>query len=99
MRCMTIRVGPGLSSIEQGTLSRQVPGRDQSLQRRQPIFVVARTVVGLSAIGGRLEFFGKRGGPFLPGEIALLGEFHCEGKCLCLPWFGKYRALLVPRHS
>src|SRR5580693_1850294 len=48
-------------------------------------------IVGLAAVGGGFEFGGEGGGPFLPGEVALLGEFHGHSEGLGLPGFGENR--------
>ena len=63
------------------------------------MLVVTRAVVGLTAIGGGLEFVRERGCPFLPGEMPLLRELDGERERLRLPGLGKYRALCISRQA
>src|SRR5260370_17239409 len=51
--------------------------------------VVVGAIVGFAAVGGGFEFGGECGGPFLPGEMALLGELHGESEGLGLPRLGE----------
>src|SRR5690348_17608853 len=75
---MAIGLCPGfLTRGERGRIG-QPFFRDEALERGQPMIVVTRTVVGLTAIGGRFEFRGQRRGPFLPGEMTLFGKPDCE---------------------
>ena len=48
----------------------------QVLKSGEPVVVIMGAIVGFAAIGGGFEFAGEGGGPFLPGEMALLGELH-----------------------
>ena len=48
----------------------------EALKSSEPVVVIMGAIVGFAAIGGGFEFAGEGGGPFLPGEIALLGELH-----------------------
>lgn len=73
--------------------------RNQALESGKPMIVVTRAVVGLTAIGGRLEFSGQCCGPFFPREVALFGKPHRKRKGLCLPGLGKNRAAFVARES
>src|SRR5258708_37912555 len=57
----------------------------------------AGAVMGLGTIGGGSEFGGERGCPLVPGEVALLGEFDGESKCLRLPRLGENRSTGVAR--
>src|ERR1700693_4531108 len=57
--------------------------------------VVARAVVRFTAVVRSLEFFGERGRPFLPSEMALLGELDGECERLSLPRLGKDRPTLI----
>src|SRR5689334_10449688 len=59
------------------------------------MLVVVRTVVRL----GGFQFFGQGSGPFLPGEIALLGETNGHRERLSLPGLGKDRTTGVARES
>jgi len=61
------------------------------------VFVVARTVVRVTAIGGGLEFVRQRGRPLFPGEMPLLGEFDRQRERLRLPRLGKYRIAVVAK--
>ena len=61
--------------------------------------IVARAVIGLTAIGGSFDFTGKSGCPLLPREIPLLGELDGEREGLGLPWFGKYGPAFVGRQA
>ena len=89
VRRMTVGIGPVFFAGEQGGRIGQAFGCDESLKGGQPVVVVVGTVVGLAAIGCRLEFGGERGGPFFPGEMALLGELDRKGERLSLPRLGK----------
>src|SRR5215510_7129353 len=75
----------------------QAFARDQPLKSRQPVFVVTRAIVGLTPIRRCLQFLSKRGGPFLPGEVAFSRKPHREPKRLSLPWLGKRGSLVVAR--
>src|SRR5215475_4115455 len=67
----------------------------QTLQRGQPVLVVARTVIGFAAIRGGLEFVGQRSCPLFPREMPLFREFDGQRECLRLPRLGKHRASRV----
>ena len=56
VRRVSVGFGPGLFAREQRGRIGQPLGGHQTLERRQPVFVVARAVVGFAAIGGGLEF-------------------------------------------
>ena len=71
--------------------------RDQAFQRRQPMLVVMRAVVGLAAIFGRLQLGGQLRRPFFPREVALLGELDGERESLRLPGLGEDGAAFVAR--
>jgi hypothetical protein len=75
-----VGIRPGLFARNQGHGIGQALGRDQVLESRKPILIVMRTVVGFAASRGGVEFTGKRGCPFLPCEIPLLGELHRDAK-------------------
>ena len=51
----------------------------------------------LTPTGGRLEFVGERGCPFLPREMPLFGELDGDGEGLSLPRLGKYGSTLIVR--
>ena len=59
VRSGTIGFGPGLPAREQCVLIGQPFGRHQALESRQPVLIVARTVVRLSASGGGLQLLGQ----------------------------------------
>jgi len=63
------------------------------------MLVIMRAVIGLTAIDGGLELVRKRGRPLFPGEMTLLGKFHCERKCLSFPRLAKYRPAVVARQA
>ena len=95
MRSVSVGFGPGFLAREERRRIGQTLGGDQALERGQPVFVVARTVVGFTAIGGGLEFVRQRGGPLFPGEMPLLGELDRERERLRLPRLGKHRPAFV----
>ena len=97
VRSVSIGCGPGFFACEEcGSIGQPLRG-DQSLQSSQPVFVVARTVVGFTTSGSDLELVGQRGRPLLPRELALLGELDGERERLRLPRFGEHRPALVTR--
>jgi hypothetical protein len=58
MRCVPIGVRPGLfSRTHCGRIGKTFRG-DKTLERREPVLVVARAIVGFTAIGSGLELFG-----------------------------------------
>src|SRR5947209_8663376 len=90
MGCVTIGIRPRVFSRQQGSWIGQILGRCQAFERGQPMLVVMGTVVRLSTIGRGLQFLGKCRCPFLPREVALLGELYCERERLGLPRFREY---------
>src|ERR1700757_64897 len=92
-----VSVRPGLFARNQARRIGQALSRDQVFECRQPMIIVMGAVVGFTGARGGVELVRKRGCPFLPGEMSLLGEFHSESKCLCLPRLGKYRFALILR--
>ena len=92
-----VGVDPGvLSRLERGRVS-QALGGDQALQRGQPVLVISRAVVGLTARGGGPQFVGQRRGPLRPGEMAALRQRDREGERLRLPRLGEHRSAVVAR--
>src|SRR4029450_13187756 len=71
VRCMSIRVGPGLLALEERRRTDQAFGCDETLQRRQPVLVITRSIVRVATLGGCFDFIGERRRPFVPGEMAL----------------------------
>src|SRR4051812_19743362 len=63
------------------------------------MLIVVRSVVGLTARRGALQLVSKGVGPFLPGEMPLLREFHGECKRLRLPLFCKHWTFFVTRQT
>ena len=92
-----VSVRPGLFARNQASRIGQALSHDQVLKSRKPMIIVMGAVVGFAEGRGSLELVGKRGCPFLPGEMPLFGEFHGERKCLGLPRLGKYRFALILR--
>jgi len=86
---VTVGIGPGFFASEKRRRISQTFCGEEALQGREPVVVIMRAIVAFAAVGGGFELDGERGGPFLPSEMALLGEFHSQGESLGLPWFGK----------
>ena len=63
--------------------------RNESLQSREPMFVISCAVVRTAPVRCAFQFVGQRRGPFTPGKITLLGEANRQGEGLSLPWFVK----------
>lgn len=97
MRRVAIRVGPRLFSCKHSCRIRQSLDGHQTLKRGEPMFIIMRAIVGLSAIGCGFDFFGERCGPFFPSKMPLLGESDGESKRLRLPRLGKYWLLRISR--
>ncbi len=57
--------------------------------------VVARAVIGLTAIRGPLQFPGERGRPFFPREMPLRRQTDGERESLRLPRLRKDRPTLI----
>ncbi len=91
VRGVTIRISPGFFASEERRRIGQTFCGEKALKSRKPVVVVVRAIIGVAAVCGSLEFAGERGGPFFPGEMALLGEFHGESEGLGLPGLGKDR--------
>src|SRR5262249_26523079 len=99
MWSVPVGIRPRLLAGEKSLPVTQALFRNEPFESRQPVFVVTRAVIGLTSIGGRLQFVSKRGGPFFPGEVALLGKFHSHRECLGLPRFSKHRAVCITRQA
>ena len=63
---------PGFSAHEQRIRIGQALGRHYSLESRQPMLVVARAIVRLTAHRGSAQFLCETGRPLFPREVALL---------------------------
>ena len=72
VRRVSVGSGPGFFSCSERAWIGQPLRSDQALQCGQPVFVVARTVVGFTTSRSSLEFIRQRGGPFFPGVMPLL---------------------------
>src|SRR5207248_2074063 len=57
--------------------------------------IVMRSIIRLARTFAGLQLVSQRGGPFLPREMTLLGEFDSERECLSLPRLGEHRATVV----
>src|SRR5580704_600495 len=88
---------PGVAVTVERLRRRHALGRDQPLQRREPM-----PIIGLAGIAFRpsaLDLFGQRRGPFFPDEEAALVQRKRHGKGLRLPGLAKYRAIIVARKA
>ena len=97
-RAMRRAVGgvvPGVAVAVQGIRGRDALGRDQPLQRRQPVPVIGLAGVGIAFGLRALDFLGERGGPFVPGEQAALMQRQRHRKGLRFPGLAKHRAVGV----
>ena len=73
---VAVGIGPGFfASQERGRIGQTFCCK-QVLKSGEPVVVIMGAIVGFAAIGGGFEFAGEGGGPFLPGEMALLGELQ-----------------------
>ena len=80
VRRVAIGFRPGFFACSERGRIRQSFCGCEALEGGKPMIVVPRAVVGLTAIASSFELRGQRGGPFLPGEVALLGKPDCERK-------------------
>jgi hypothetical protein len=92
-----VGVRAGFLACNQGCGIGQALGIDQMLESRKPMIIVMRTIVGFPATRGGVGLVGKRGCPFLPCEMPLLGELHRERERVGLLRLGKHRLALVSR--
>ena len=97
VRRVAVRIGPRFLALDERGAIEQSLRLHEVLERGQPMVVIVRSIVWLTALGGRLEFACKRRGPFLPREVTLLGELDGERERLGLPGLGEYRAAFVAR--
>src|SRR5882762_10194981 len=63
------------------------------------MMIVMGAIVRFATVSPGFEFIGKRGSPFFPCKVSLLGELHRERKCLGLPGFGEHRPARVARET
>ncbi len=95
MRRVSIGFRPCFLAQGQRARFSEAFGGDETLQRCQPMFVVARAIIGFTAVRRALEFLRQRRRPLLPREMPLLGELDSEREGLRLPGLGKHWASLV----
>ena len=86
-------VVPGVAVAMQEIGSRDALGGDEPLQRREPVPVVGLAGVGIAGGLRALDFFGKRCGPFVPGEHAALVQHQRHGEGLRFPGLAEHRAV------
>src|ERR1700730_14503264 len=90
---------PGIAIAIECFVCYDALGRDQLLQRRQPMPVIGLPGVGI-ALGLRaLDLAGKRVGPFSPGEQSTTMQRERHRKGLRLPRFAKHRPVVVTRNA
>src|SRR3954463_5462960 len=89
---------PGVAIAMQGVGRCHALLCNQSFQRRKPMPVVGLAGVWIAAGLGTLDFAGKGGGPFVPGEQSALMQRQRHGKGLRLPGFVEHRAVIIARN-
>ena len=99
MWSVAIRVRPRVFTRRQRRSVGQAFARHQPLEGSQPMFVIARAIVGLAAIGRCLQFFGECGGPLLPGEVTFRRKPQRKSEGLSLPRLGERRSVIVKRQG
>jgi len=72
VRRVSVRFNPSLFAQIQADSIDQALVYDQALRGRQPMVVVARTVIRFATLSCSPELIGVRRGPLLPGEMAQL---------------------------
>src|SRR5258706_3041263 len=82
VRGVKVCVGPGFLALVQLRAAGETFCRHELFQSREPMLVIMRAIVGFAALGGHFEFVRERCRPFLPGKVAMLGEFHRERESL-----------------
>ena len=86
---VAVGVGPGFFAGQERRGIGETFCCEEVLESGEPVVVIMGAIVGFAAVGGGFEFGGEGGGPFLPGEMALLGKLYGEGEGLGLPRLGK----------
>src|SRR6202158_335836 len=86
---VAVGVGPGFFASQERRIIGETFCGEQALKSRAPVVVIMGATVGFATVGGGFEFARQGGCPFLPGEMALLGEFQSESEGLGLPRLGK----------
>src|ERR1700722_18567628 len=97
VRCMSIGVGPGFFASKHLVWIGESFRSHETFERSQPVFVVRGPIVRVATIGRGLEFIGEHARPLFPGEVALSGKAHSQGKRLGLPGLSKDGTALVAR--
>src|SRR5580692_8125875 len=90
---------PGVAVAVERLRRRHALGRDQPLQRREPMPIIGLAGIGIAFRLSALDLFGQRRGPFFPDEEAALVQRMRHGKGLRLPGLAKYRAIIVARKA
>ena len=73
-----VGLGPRFLARSQVRRIGQTLGCNRALESGQPMVIVTRAVVGLTAARGGAEFIGQRDRPFLPSELPLLRELDAS---------------------
>src|SRR5258708_4086939 len=95
-------VVPGIAIAVKGFWGSDAFLGNQPFQRREPVPVVGLAGVGIAASLRAPDFVGECSCPFIPGKKPALMQRKRHRKGLRLPWFAKYRAIIVAgkaRHS
>src|ERR1700687_2346887 len=94
-----IGFGPGFFAREHGRGGRQTFLRYETLQSCEPMVIVVRAIIGLTAIGGGFEFIREGCRPLFPSEMPFGRQPDREREGLCLPRLGKDRSALIARQT
>ena len=97
VRRVSVCVRPRFPAGEQSVGIGQLLRRNHTLERGQPMFVVAGPVVGFASVGGGLEFVRQCRRPLFPREVPLFGQLDRHREGLCLPWLGKHRTVRISK--
>ena len=90
-----VGIGPGFLAFEKRGRFGQTFRGDEFFECGQPMPIIARAVIGLTAIGGSFKFSGEGCCPLFPGKVARLGKLDSEREGLRLPWLCEDRSVLV----
>src|SRR5215510_39613 len=93
------RVLPGVAITRQHGAVGHAFGRDEALERVEPVPVVSLAGVGIACSLCALDFLAERCGPFVPCEQATLMQRERHRKRLRLPGLPKHRPLGVARDA
>src|SRR6185503_1380491 len=97
VRSIAVRCRPRVLAPDERRPVGKAFGDHHTFERGQPMVVVARAVIRLTTVGSSFERCGEFAGPLLPREVAFPRQCYGEREGLRLPWFGEYRAVVVPR--